>query len=163
MERPADIPVRNVKLLQTTMNYVEKHPEQHDQTNWVNHCNTAFCYAGHAAIIAGATRPPNEATAWGNYWMVNPETLESHASGAYDAADRSLAVDEFAAKELGITMAEAEALFDGDRTITGLRTLVDALCTGAWLDDYGNIYVDDTESTYVEDWLVERGAEESKW
>lgn len=43
----------NVELLQRTMQYINDHPEQHNQERWVNICGTSACFAGWAAIFSG--------------------------------------------------------------------------------------------------------------
>ena len=43
----------NKKLLADTMNYILKHPEEHDQDVWYMHeeCGTTACFAGWATIL----------------------------------------------------------------------------------------------------------------
>lgn len=164
MTSPANLSKRNVELLQATMRYVEEHPAEHNQEHWRTECGTAFCYAGHAALLAGATRP-TFGTGWDLHWAVNVVTLESADQTADEMrVSGSLHIDEFAASQLGITMHEADALFDGYRTVAGLHALVNALCDGAWIDDDLNIHGAKVEGeivapVYVDDWLIDVGAE----
>lgn len=156
VRRPADLPERNVELLRDTMKWIEEHPGEHDQERWVNACGTAFCYAGHAALLAGATRP--DALGFGIHWGINPVTFKS-VTDTYTGllATDNIPVDEFAARQLGITFEESEVLFDGDRTTAELRALVDALCAGAWIDDdrIYDVVIDGVEgsSCHVDVWL----------
>src|SRR4051812_40565249 len=46
-----ELMIRNKELLQRTIDYIEAHPEEWDQTEW--RCGTSMCFAGHAAILAG--------------------------------------------------------------------------------------------------------------
>lgn len=161
MKRPTDLPTRNVELLQTTMRQIEQNPETHDQGRWITACRTAFCYAGHAAILAGALPPAAAKDEFGSFWAIDPTTCKSALLSAYDLRESSkMPVDVFAAKRLGITGAEAEVLFAGDRTIPELRALVDALCDGAWIDDGEYVHVGE-ERTYVDYWLIGQGVMES--
>lgn len=153
MKLPADWPERNVELLRATMKFIEQHPEKHEQGQWATQCGTAFCYAGHAALLAGATPPSANSMTHGRFWMVDPGTFQSRSETTLEQiASGTLPVDEFAARQLGITVSEAEVMFAGDRTRQELRMLVDALCDGAWIDDDEYIHFDDV-SSYVEDWL----------
>lgn len=142
------------------MSFIEKNPEKHDQTHWVNDCGTAFCYAGHAAILSGATLPPPNVSAWARHWVIDRTSLISVSLSTFDfgSHDGIVPIHEFAAERLGITEAEADVLFDGDRTIAELRALVDALCSGAWIED-DSIYVDGERYGYVDVWLEETSVE----
>ena len=169
MKRPTDLPKRNVTLLQTTMRFIELNPDKHNQRAWVNECGTAFCYAGHAALLAGVTEPPMSVTASYDYWGVNISTLESCGVARYEDLNAGTQiVDEFAAQQLGLTEEEASTLFEADRTVKALRALVDALCNGAWIDNRGYIYLDEADAlapsyvfngVWVDEWLVSVGAE----
>ncbi len=45
--------VRNWPLLIKTALHIKHDPESWDQSAWANRCGTAFCFAGHAIILAG--------------------------------------------------------------------------------------------------------------
>jgi hypothetical protein len=154
VKKPASVPERNVELLQATMNFIEKHPEKHEQSHWVTECGTAFCYAGHASLLAGATPPSANVLEYNFFWTINPETFQSQRESTMQQLESgNLAVDEFAARQLGITMAESEVMFSGDRTREELRMLVDALCDGAWIDEDEEIWLADGRHGYVDYWL----------
>jgi len=153
-EKP-DLPERNVALLQETMAKIELNPELHDQSVWANVCGTAFCYAGHAAILAGAEVPRGKAIADGHWWCVNPETLESTGKTSMELRGDDVQVDVFAARKLGLTEAEAGWLFDATRTRVELRLLVDALCAGAWIDVKDSIFINGERYGFVDVWLDE--------
>jgi hypothetical protein len=119
----------NVELLEDTMKHIEENPQTWSQNNWyvwrtatgdkywgvvttemveTNSCGSAYCFAGHAALSAGFSAPPKE-----NYagWFGQ--------NGQY--------VDEFARETLGLTQAQADALFHGDNSMDDLRNMVDAI------------------------------------
>jgi hypothetical protein len=152
MQPPANLPKRNVQLLRATIDYIDTHPEQHSQDDWVNECGTAFCYAGHAALLAGATRPGLEITRE-NTWYVDTRTLTSVTSRYYsDLDDEVITVSEFAEQQLGLNVNESDIMFSEGRTRAELHALVDAFCDGAWIDNNDCIWVDG-EWTYVVTWL----------
>lgn len=152
MNQPSDLPERNVALLRKTQDFIEQNPSQHDQGVWHNACGTAFCYAGHAALLAGAEHPGGRI----ELWHVDPVTL---AAVTYVQNPESAYVGDFARKQLGLTEAESDALFDASRTLRGLRSLVNALCTGAWINDYDDIWINGESRGNVDKWLVQIGAE----
>lgn len=45
----------NVEALQSTLAWIEEHPEQHDQQSWAvkGSCGTTMCFAGAAVMLAG--------------------------------------------------------------------------------------------------------------
>lgn len=154
MKLPTDLPERNVELLRATMDFIERHPEKHEQAQWATQCGTAFCYAGHAALLAGATPPGANTLAFGRFWTIDPDTFQSRSETTLEQiASGTLLVDEFAARQLGITVSEMEVMFAGDRTREQLRMLVDALCDGAWIDDDEWIHFTEETSCYVDDWF----------
>jgi hypothetical protein len=118
-------PARNLDLLERTMAHIEAHPEQHDQGSWINACGTTFCFAGHAALLAGASKPLSE-NGFGNGWFVDTVTSTSRALSSYWDVDED-GVREFARRSLGLSEDEADVLFNGGRDINELRAIVNAL------------------------------------
>lgn len=127
---PRENPVRNTKLFNAIANYLEVFPEAWEQSFWGKiksdtPCGTAFCIAGTAAHEAG--------------WMpdfdfrnVDLEKLIERADlNRYDTevsdynqeawqnvtrpkGDESIDIQDVAAFELGLTVAEREFLFSSD-------------------------------------------------
>lgn len=156
--RPTDLPTRNVTLLRRTIDWIEKHPEQHAQEDWLSPCGAKYCYAGHAAILAGAQAPGVNVA--GDYWMIELPTLHalSHSDGHTGVA--AVHVSEFAQEQLGLTEIESEVMFELDRTRAELRILVEALVAGAWIDDECDIWADDVNQGPVEKWLEKQEVKE---
>lgn len=125
----------NYKLLDEIMEFIEAHPETWHQASWFQHldpetgdskwhvtieevsernsCGTSFCFAGHVALHEGFPSPPLDSNeSWER--TIDGERWPEH-------------VDTFAMNRLGITTAQADALFDGDNTMTDLRNMVTAL------------------------------------
>lgn len=111
----------NKDLLERTMSYIEAHPEEHDQTRWANACGTAFCFAGHAAILSGATRPQG----LNSFWGITPD---GRAVDYFETTeDGALLAFGYARQKLGLNFPQASALFSSANTVESLREMVDAL------------------------------------
>ena len=101
-------PVRNTELFERIADEIEFFPESYDQQSWgmmiegakakQTACGTAFCIAGHASHLTGWL--PLHPGEWDN--VVRPKGKDHVEVGAA------------ARRELGLTDAEAEFLFDGD-------------------------------------------------
>lgn len=133
----------NNELLLETLNYIKENPQKWMQDVWfgfydadgnrilepveleeVNSCNTAFCFAGHAALKTGFPAPP-----------VNG--YEPWVKSEYDpVAARPVRtfVDEYAQKQLGLTWDQADVLFSGDNSLEDLETLVNAIIENPDID-----------------------------
>lgn len=108
---------RNIALLEQTMQYLQDHPGQHDQTEYFNTCGTPSCYAGWAIHLAGY----NESDA-------RCETVPAI----------------FAAQLLGLTQEESDYMFAGANTREMLALMVKDLVNGDELRPY-NDYVMESE------------------
>ena len=103
-----DNPVRNTELFERIADEIEFFPESYNQGAWgkiiegakakQTACGTAFCIAGHASHLTGWL--PQHPQEWDN--VIRPK------------GDTYLEVSDVARRELGLTQAEAEFLFDGD-------------------------------------------------
>lgn len=95
--------MRNVQLLTATMQYIVDHPDEHDQSTFINGCGTAACFAGHAALMSG--------------WSAR-DIVRSH--------------DMFTtgARLLGLTAREVATLFAPWNTIPILEAMVRDLVNG---------------------------------
>src|ERR1044072_1672642 len=43
----------NAKLAYEVLDYIEAHPEKHDQATYFNSCGTTACFAGWASLLSG--------------------------------------------------------------------------------------------------------------
>lgn len=125
----------NVELLQKTLQFIKENPRTWVQTDWflildsdtkelvphlvdieveeINSCGTAFCFAGHAALMEGFPAPPKS-----NFseWRRLPE-----------GADYPETASDFARKRLGLDWNQADILFHPGNSMEDLQILVDAL------------------------------------
>lgn len=124
----------NENLLKLTMLYIKTFPEKHDQGDWVNPCDSTMCFAGHAAVLAGATFK-NKIYREEGEWLVDPITGK-HKDWNYDG-DR-VYIQEFASKKLGLTVRESYYLFHQRRTHEELEKAVEMLSNGYTVDYHGN-------------------------
>lgn len=125
----------NANLLKLTMLYIQTFPEQHDQHDWVNPCDSTMCFAGHAAVLSGATFKKKIYDDEGE-WLVHPVTGK-HKDWQ---SDNRIYVSEFARQKLGLTQAESDYLFHQSRTKEQLEEAVEKLADGYTVDYYGNFY-----------------------
>ena len=92
----------NTKLLVQTYRYIDEHPREYDQTRWgVHHLfrPNQFCFAGHAAMLAGA-RPRFKFL--GHFgWLLT--VTEPNGT--------STKVDEYAQDALGLSRHQSDVLF----------------------------------------------------
>lgn len=93
----------NVELLRDTLDHIETHPQEWDQSDWW--CETTACFAGHAALLAGADLV-DEATQ-----KVTYDGKRMHIS---DAAQLALRLSD----------REAVRLFAGSNDLGDLRRIV---------------------------------------
>jgi hypothetical protein len=112
----------NVALLEQVMTRIEDHPEQHDQTVWVNECGTAACFAGWACLLSGW----QSAISWDESRpiVMSPDTLVEKL------------VPDVAIELLGIGNGDAVTLFDAQNTRQMLRLMVKDLLNGEDLRDW---------------------------
>lgn len=124
---------KNVPLLLATMALIKVFPEKHDQGSWVDPCQTTMCFAGHAAVISGATfdRKIHDDE---DSWIVDPEgkhvpeveAYEGGEDGWWDGErkDGYKFVEEFAKDKLGLSKREADYMFHHSRTPEQLEEAV---------------------------------------
>lgn len=123
----------NENLLKLTMLYIKTFPEKHDQGAWVEPCNSTMCFAGHAAILSGATFK-NKIYENEEEWLVD-ETTGKHK--AWDSLSKRVYISDFARKKLGLTAGEADYLFHQRRTPAELEKAVEMLSSGYTVDYHG--------------------------
>lgn len=101
----------NMDLAYRTLDHIAEHPEEHNQSTW--RCGTTACYAGHAAILAGAQ--------WCDPRDGYPISCVHTPDGVIEH------VRFFAQQELQLTDGQADRLFHGSNTLEKLREIVDDL------------------------------------
>lgn len=127
----------NYELLDEIMAFIEAHPGTWIQDSWYknvhpetgdifleqvteeveeqNACSTSFCFAGHVALHEGFPNPPKTNTdPWARLVVVDDR--EYHED-----------VSDFARETLGLTLEQADALFDSGNTLQDLKTMVQTL------------------------------------
>ena len=95
-----------------------------NQKMWVeiNECGSAFCYAGHLLHMQGwqAIRIPGQPS-WSTFGLKRGEEVLTWTG-----------IGARAAEELGLTPAEADALFEEDNDLERLKMLVDEIANGTF-------------------------------
>lgn len=134
----------NVPLLRKTMEHIEENLADWAQNQWVGTarrwvntsneipevkrhgehvyqreeftvtCGTTFCFAGHAAHLAG----------WSPVWL---EDLKRFSDRMMEKDGVERETEFIAMEELGLSIQEAGALFHGSNSLTRLRLQVDRL------------------------------------
>lgn len=139
----------NTKLLNDTVRVIQAQPEKYYQGTWISNqetCGTTMCFAGHAAVLAGAETPDPSKHEIAD-WYVEKGTnkylnwRQAGHSGPYES------VRQYATNALGITDAEASYLFDGDRSWDSILTAVEEL------NETGQVELPDVED--YEDYCCE--------
>ena len=97
-------PTPNLPLLRKVLEHVDAHPDEWNQHAWGmqtsrSACGTAFCIAGHAAVMAGLTP----------VWKRTGDETFMHS--VVDADGNEVFVAYAAQDALGLTGAEQEQLF----------------------------------------------------
>lgn len=129
----------NRELLKNTMALIKYKPETHNQSTWVtmddsSPCGTTMCFAGHAAVLAGAEIPDPTKHLVADWYIRKSDLayLNYQAAAGTSMSERK-SVREFAKDNLGIIDMEANYLFDGDRTVEEIELAVQELL------EYGSI------------------------
>lgn len=143
----------NKELLKETLDIIKLKPSEYDQTSWVrveeaNVCGTAMCFAGHAAILAGAEAPDPKKHYVAD-WYVNNSDKAYLNWQQYDAAEWGTAtsVARFAQAALGLDYDQADYIFDGDRTVDEIEHAVNTLIeTGDYVPP--SSYYDEDDDDY---------------
>jgi len=137
----------NLELLNSTLARIKELPQEYRQSTWVsqaenNVCGTTMCFAGHAAVLAGAEIPNPKKHSIVD-WFVAEDENNSYLNlddAYYSNGDTpNQHVQDFATKALGLTYKQREYLFEADRTMDQIEQAVHELNT------YGEIlsYDDD--------------------
>ncbi len=110
--------VRNIPLLEETMQFVMDHPRRHNQGKWI--CGTTACYAGHALLLSGLTQRE----------VLNLDVCEG------PGLERTSRILLEASRRLGIDRREAGILFGAHNTVPMLQAMVKDLVNGEILRPY---------------------------
>jgi len=124
----------NVPLLRKTLEYIEAHPEDWVQDQWV--CDSGMCYAGHACALAGADFAPPLRNGAIYPYVTGPDY--DYVYGMETSWGRH--VSDFAAYHLGISPGEDARLFFGENSLDDLRGMVASLEADGHLADWGVEY-----------------------
>lgn len=125
-------PVPNLPLLRKILDQVDAHPETWSQTVWGIQrqvegaaCGTAFCIAGHAAMMTGAEPFWDKRGGGGGTWVLNL---------VRDADGQPWEVDAYARAQLGLTEDEASCyrgLFDPGNTRERVQEIAEQIAERA--------------------------------
>lgn len=105
----------NVPLLRKELEHVTHHPKEWNQTVWLrrwipNQCGTLGCLAGNTVLHAGLElRLEPE----GTYMPMDGYTIKHHATNL-----------------LGLTVCQANALFDGSNSLLDLWSIANRITDG---------------------------------
>lgn len=141
MKAETDTP--NVQLLITTLEQIKRHPEDHDQENW--RCGTSSCFAGHAAILAGAqwaTGPDAHSAQLppGAIRLDPDDDTDMQAQHVYsddvtwiapDGTRMYQHVSAYARRVLGFSLIDTGYLFMASNSIEDLENIVARLTSSA--------------------------------
>jgi len=101
----------NIELARRAIKNIEANPDTWEQDSW--HCGTAYCFAGHVALLAGAT--------WADG---TPDCEYVITLGDKYAYAR---VNDYARRVLEITQNQACVLFCGENELDDLKQIIDKL------------------------------------
>jgi hypothetical protein len=110
----------NYPLLDRTIEYIEKHSEEHQQS--VYRCSTGMCVAGHAAVLDGAKwvhpEDPDDP-------MVFVEQADRDAfPSLLEDGETMVHVSLSASRRLGLSDDQALVLFGGGNALPTIKAIV---------------------------------------
>jgi hypothetical protein len=111
----------NVELLRATLEYVESHPDEWHQRHW--RCDTAMCFAGHAAVLAGGV--------WVDSYPYEDEYMvaeDADDDSFLQGPDGNIHVEYRAQRVLGLDAEQADRLFSSFNDLDQIRAIVAELC-----------------------------------
>ncbi len=121
----------NVPLLRKVLDHITAHPEEHDQREYGvrTNCGTAYCLAGHVAVMQGHELRFRKAEYSGD-----GRARATHGAGAeiaVAAIPGGGTVEQTARDALGLDRLQAYRLFHEDNTLDELWTLAGEFTDGA--------------------------------
>ncbi len=133
---------KNLPLLKETMQVILANPELHNNSTWISPCDSTMCYAGHAAMLAGAEFDFERYEANGQEWLVD----ETGKARIWCSSGSSISISSYAQEKLGLSDTEANYLFYANRTVDELVEAVDKFQEG-----YSLVQDDSWEEYWVRD------------
>ena len=108
---------KNLPLLWKTLDHIEAHPDEWFQRDWVlkTKCGTAFCFAGTAVMLAHS----DAEVVWAED---EPKEWDTSCDVLIDGVKRDIGV--LATEDLGLTLSEADNLFDPNTTLDEMRDFI---------------------------------------
>lgn len=116
----------NVPLLRKALEHIDAHPEEHDQGVWARRtpCGTAYCLAGHVAVLAGYEIDWSPAADCG-YFEAQVECVT-----ALDSWGSPLDIAWVAQDALGVTCHQSRVLFATENSRADLWAIAEKLTNG---------------------------------
>lgn len=109
----------NVPLLRKTLEHIEAHPEEWDQSSWS--CGTSGCFAYHAAMISGG----EPVDMYLGYVVSEEDDPSDQVYLAAIGRPAMVHVATRAVRVLGLDEHPGDTrLFNGDNTLDDLRRIV---------------------------------------
>lgn len=144
----------NIELLEKTMQYIEDHPEQHEQSLWLSQatpgCATAACFAGWACLLDGY-----EAVAWERWYRAGIDLISFNVRKSDSLVNSH--PRELGQALLGLSDADAWVLFYGTNTLDQLKLMTKHLSNGLALADQWEQVADYDPEGRLRLWWVEKG------
>lgn len=141
----------NKELLQDTLNLIKARPETHNQSNWVianpaSPCGTTMCFAGHAAVLAGAETPDPKKHVISDWYVGKDGQYVNYGEACGLGYHETKGVALFAQNALGLSSEYADYLFHASISRERLEEAVEELITTGSLsavdnyDEYDDYY-----------------------
>jgi hypothetical protein len=105
--------------IQNIIDYIEAHPEEWDQTEWIapTDCGTAYCVAGHAIARSDRFTFIRRRSDGASY-------VRDNQTGA------NLPIFDVAQRLLGLTWYQADRLFDSANSLDDLKHIAKGIANG---------------------------------
>lgn len=132
---------KNPELLRNTMATILENRDKHNQGTWIsvkyaddstyeepNICGTTMCFAGFAAVEAGAESPTVSYLLQNDEWWIKPDGSVGTDDDYWDSGD-VVRVNRWAGEKLGMNPYEREYIFYYFGDADALAERVDKLAT----------------------------------
>jgi hypothetical protein len=121
----------NIELLDKIITKIEENPEQWNQKYWISadvanpetgeSCGTAYCVAGWAVTLAGAT------PVWNRFSSMKTTAINATTGFCTFDAGRIRGVEDYAMELLDLPEEDAHELFHADNTLDDIKRIRDEL------------------------------------